>query len=654
MTDAAPKGPAEGQEDAPNLQTPTDQETATPPQRVTGTGSSGELLGWLWRGYLRHHIGLLGVAVIFMLIEGSMIGALSYMMQPMFDQVFVAGNTDALGWVAGAIMGIFVLRAVSGVVQKVLLTRISQLTAASLRFDLLDRLVQQDGAFHQAHPPGFLIQRVQSDVEAINFVWRAIITGAGRDVIALFALMAVAINVDWRWALIACVGTPLMLAPALMAQKYVRKKARAARDLGAVLATRLDEIFHGIVPVKLNALEEYQARKYREQTEKFVYSEVRASLGTATIPGLVDLMAGMGFMAVLIYGGSEIISGEKTVGQFMSFFTAMGLAFDPLRRLGGISGLWQSAAAAIERIKELMDAPLRLFSPANPVAPPQGTPDITLDGVTLRYGDAQVLRNLSLRAEAGKTTALVGASGAGKSTIFNLLTRLVDPQDGRIEIGGVGTGEMTLDGLRSLFSVVTQEALLFDDSLRENILLGRTDISDARLKEVLDAAHVSDFLPKLPDGLDTHVGPRGSALSGGQRQRVVIARALLRDTPVLLLDEATSALDAQSEQVVQAALDKLSGGRTTIVIAHRLSTIRNADKIVVMDRGEVVDEGTHEALLARGGIYADLYRLQFRDGKTVSDPGHGVPVAEAPQTAAPKQGWLRRLSTRFFGGSERG
>jgi ATP-binding cassette subfamily B protein len=617
--------------------------------KETGTGKSSELLGWLWRGYLRHYIGLLGIAVVFMIIEGSMIGALSYMMQPMFDEVFVAGNTDALGWVAGVIMGIFVLRACAGVAQKVLLTRISQLTAARLRFDLLDRLIQQDGAFHQAHPPGFLIQRVQSDVESINFVWRAIITGAGRDVITLFVLMGVAINVDWRWALIACVGTPLMLAPALMAQKYVRKKARAARDLGAVLATRLDEVFHGIVPIKLNALEDYQARKYREQTDKFVYSEVRASLGTATIPGLVDLMAGLGFMGVLIYGGSEIISGEKTVGQFMSFFTAMGLAFDPLRRLGGISGLWQAAAAAIERIKELMDAPVRLTSPANPVAAPRGIPDIALNDVTLRYGDTEVLHGLSLRAEAGKTTALVGASGAGKSTIFNLLTRLVDPQKGEVLIGGVGAGKMTLEDLRSLFSVVTQEALLFDDTLRENILLGRTDVTETQLKSVLDSAHVSDFLDKLPDGLDTQVGPRGSALSGGQRQRVVIARALLRDTPILLLDEATSALDAQSEQVVQAALDKLSGGRTTIVIAHRLSTIRNADKIIVMDRGKVVDEGAHEALLDRGGIYADLYRLQFRDGKTISDPGHGVPVAEAPHMAEPEQGWFRRLTARLFG-----
>ncbi|QBF31129.1 ABC transporter ATP-binding protein [Thalassococcus sp. S3] len=618
-----------------------------PPQTAE---RSRVLLGWLWRGYLRRYLGLLGIALIFMLIEGSMVGALSYMMQPMFDEVLVAGNSNALWWVSVAILGIFVIRAFSGVIQKVLLTRIALLTAADIRFDLLDRLIRQDGAFHQSHPPGFLIQRVQSDVDAVNMVWRAIITGAGRDVITLVVLMGVAINIDWKWAAIACIGTPLMLAPALMAQRYVRKKASQARDLGAVLATRLDEVFHGIVPVKLNALERYQAKRYREHTDTFVYAETRASFGTATIPGLVDIMAGLGFMGVLIYGGSEIIAGEKTVGQFMSFFTAMGLAFDPLRRLGAISGLWQSAAAAIERIKALMEAPIMLTSPDNPVAPPAGVPEVRLDGVTVRYADTPVLNDVSLVAEAGKTTALVGASGAGKSTIFNLLTRLVDAEDGETLIGDVDTKAMSLGDLRGLFSVVSQEALLFDETLRENVLLGRQDVPEERLKEVLDAAHVSDFLPSLPDGLDTEVGPRGSALSGGQRQRVVIARALLRDTPILLLDEATSALDAQSEQVVQDALDRLSGGRTTLVIAHRLSTIQGADKIVVMDRGRIVDEGSHDELLERGGLYADLYRLQFKEGKAVAEPlGSAPPNENAIVPHSDATGWLSRLRVRLFG-----
>ncbi len=612
--------------------------------------SSRELIGWLYRGYLRRHLPLLGLAMVFMLIEGSMVGAISYMMQPMFDQVFVAGNSAALGWVSVAFLVIFIVRGASGVGQKVLLTRISQLTAANLRIDMLRRLVRQDTGFHQTHPPGFLIQRVQMDVNAVNDVWRAIVTGAGKDAISLVILIGVAINVDWRWTAVMLIGVPVSLLPIAAAQRYVRRQAASARDLGATLATRLDEVFHGIVPIKLNNLEDYQVDRFRGHTDTFVNAEIRASLGTASITGLIDVLAGVGFMGVLLYGGSEIITGEKTVGQFMSFFTAIGLAFDPLRRLASISGTWQVAAAALERIKALMDAPILLTSPDNPVAPPTGLPAVELSGVTLSYGDAVVLRDLSLKAEAGKTTALVGPSGAGKSTIFNLLTRLIDPGSGRVSIGDTEVGHLSLHDLRGLYSVVSQEALLFDETLRENILLGRTDVSEARLAEVLEAAHVTDFLTKLPMGLDTPVGPRGSALSGGQRQRVVIARALLRDAPVLLLDEATSALDAHSEKAVQQALDKLAGGRTTLVIAHRLSTIRSADLIVVMDRGEVVDQGSHDDLLARGGLYADLYRLQFQDGKTVVDnEGAAVIATQAENVAEVQPSWLRRVGRRLFG-----
>ncbi|WP_415402323.1 ABC transporter ATP-binding protein [Tateyamaria sp. SN3-11] len=612
--------------------------------------ASGPLLRWLWHGYLKKHTGLMSVAVFFMLIEGSMLGALSYLMQPMFDSVFVAGEGDMLFWVGAFVIGIFVVRATSSVIQKLILTRVALKTTADLRFDLLDRIMLQDGAFHQVHPPGFLIQRVQGDVGAVAVVWRAIITGAGRDFLGLLVLLGVAISVDPVWALLACIGIPVLVLPAAMAQNYVREQSRTSRDLSASLSTRLDEVFHGIVQVKLNALERYQASQYRSLTSRFNRAELRTAFGGAAIPAMIDIISGLGFMAVILYGGSEIISGDKTIGQFMTFFTAMGFAFDPMRRLGGIAGLWQTAAASIERVKELIDAPLALTSPPNPVPATTELPEIRMEDVHLSYGDTHVLRGVSLLAKPGQTTALVGASGAGKSTIFNLLTRLLDPQSGTVYVGGVPTTQMDLDQLRSLYSVVTQEALLFDETVRENILLGRTDVSEERLQEVLDAAHVSDFVAALPDGIDSHVGPRGSALSGGQRQRVVIARALLRNTPVLLLDEATSALDAQSEKVVQDALERLSAGRTTLVIAHRLSTIRNADQIIVMDQGEVKDAGTHEELLNRGGIYADLYRLQFKDGKTVIDRSlaqslGSVDDGDTPQTP----GLLGRLRMRLLG-----
>ncbi|EYD71195.1 ABC transporter ATP-binding protein [Limimaricola hongkongensis] len=592
------------------LRPPADADPGTPHPDPRG------LFLWLWRGYLAKHWRWLVVAMVLMAIEGGSLGLFASMMRPMFDEVFVAGRTDAL-WIVGVVvMGIFVVRAVTSMSQRVIMTMIRERSAADLRSDLLSHLMRLDGGWHQAHPPGYLIERVQGDVGSINRVWATLVTGAGRDLTSVVALFAVALSVDWRWTLVALIGIPVLVLPSLIAQKYVRRRSRVSREIAARMSTRLDEVFHGIAPIKLNGLESYQSDRYGKLIDQRLHAEIRAASGQAAIPSMIDIMTGLGFLGVLFYGGAEIIAGDKSVGQFMAFFTAMSLAFEPLRRLGNISGQWQTAAASIERMRAIFDAKPSLVSPQSPRPAPGGAPEIRLDDVRLAYGDLPVLRGASFTAKPGRTTALVGASGAGKSTVFNLLARLVDPQSGEISIGGVPTRALKIEELRGLISVVTQDALLFDETIRDNILLGRTDVSETRLREVLDAAHVSDFLPRLPNGLDSPAGPRGSSLSGGQRQRVAIARALLRDTPVLLLDEATSALDTKSEAVVQQALERLSEGRTTLVIAHRLSTVQSADSIVVMDHGEVVDQGSHAELLARGGIYADLHALQFRDAET--------------------------------------
>ncbi|SEQ46158.1 ATP-binding cassette, subfamily B/ATP-binding cassette, subfamily B, MsbA [Loktanella sp. DSM 29012] len=567
---------------------------------------------WLWRTYLRRHRKLLIAAVLLMSMEGAMLGLLSYLIKPMFDDVFIAGQTTALWGVGIAIMLIFVVRAVTSAGQKILMMRASQRAAAAMRTDLLDHLMTLDSAYHQVNPPGQLIERVQSDVTVVNNSWADILVSIGRDTVTVIVLFGVAVSVDLQWTLVTLVGVPFLVLPALLAQRYVRRRSVSARELAGRMATRLDEVFHGINPIKLNALESYQSVRYRKLTGDRARAEIKATTGQATVPALVDIVTGMGFLAVMIYGGGEIIAGTKTVGEFMSFFTAIALVFDPLRRIANTSGKWQIAAASIDRLRSVFDERPTLLSPAHPKPAPQGAPEIRFRDVEMRYGDLPVLRGATFTAKAGQTTALVGASGAGKSTVFNVLTRLVEPNGGEVSIDGTAVSDIDLGQLRALFSVVTQDAALFDESLRENILLGRDDITEDRLREVLDAAHVTDFLPQLSHGLDSAAGPRGSNLSGGQRQRVAIARAVLRDTPILLLDEATSALDTKSEAVVQQALERLSVGRTTLVIAHRLSTIQNADSIVVMDQGRVADQGTHDELLARGGIYADLYRMQFK------------------------------------------
>ena len=567
-----------------------------------------------WAGYLRPQTPVIALGFALMVIEGSALGGLSYLLKPLFDVVFTPGGETALLGVGFAILALFAVRAACVVASRTLIASVSQKVSAAMQADLLRHLLTLDGAFFQTNAPGVLIERVQGDTLAVQGIWSSLLTGIGRDALGLALLFGVAISIDPYWTFAALIGAPLLILPSALLQRYVRRKSNQLRDQAGLRATRLDEIFHGIQAVKLNRMEEYQADRFRTVLGAITKAEVKSVLGRSLMPGMIDLVTGIGFFAVLLMAGDEIASGARTTGDFMSFFTAMALTFQPLRRLGEMSGTWQIAAASLDRIYALFDTTPAVARPRVSAAlPGPGAPAVQFSDVVFAHGDQPVLRGLSFTAEAGRTTALVGASGAGKSTVFHLLTGLLDPQAGRIAIGGADTAQMALADQRRLFATVTQDSALFDETLRENITLGRGDIAADALHRALNAAHVADFLPALAQGIDTPVGPRGSGLSGGQRQRVAIARALVQDAPILLLDEATSALDAGSEAAVAEALALGSTGRTTLVIAHRLATVRGADKIIVLDLGRVVEQGTHDTLLALDGLYAGLYRLQFKD-----------------------------------------
>ncbi|WP_259778814.1 ABC transporter ATP-binding protein [Aliiroseovarius crassostreae] len=607
--------------------------------------SRDPMIRWLWRDYLRAYRLPLIVAVLLMALEGSALGALSYMIKPMFDTAFAGGTTGSIALVAILVAGIFIMRAISAFGHKVLMVYVGQQVAARLQGDMVAHMLTLDSSYFRDNSPGTLMERVRGDVQATANIWEVILSALARDVVSLIALLGVALWIDWLWVLIAVAAAPILVLPMNILQKKVRKTTRNSRTAAAQISTRLDELFHGINQVKLTGTEDREENRIVTNIQKYAGLHLKSQANRSGIIAMVDIIAAVGFFGVLFYGGLQIVDGDKTVGEFMSFFTAMALVFDPLRNLGKVSGAWQAALASLERIREIFDTKPTITSPAAPkrLTQPARDADIELKNVNFSYGDTPVLRGASFTAKAGQTTALVGASGAGKSTVFNLLTRLADADSGAITIGKADVTSLPLEQLRGLFSVVSQEALLFDETLRDNILMGRETVDEALLNHALKAAHVDDFLPRMENGLDTQAGPRGSNLSGGQRQRIAIARAILRDAPVLLLDEATSALDAKSEKLVQEALDELSQGRTTLVIAHRLSTIQAADKIVVMDQGQVVDQGTHEELLERGGIYAQLHALQFKDSGPTAEEAASRKLRHQKKVDTPKRFSLKRL-----------
>jgi subfamily B ATP-binding cassette protein MsbA len=570
---------------------------------------------WLWRHHLRGQWTILSVAMVLMTIEGAMMGALSWLIRPMFDQVFLGTDTSLVPLIAMAVAGVFTLRALSGFGHQTLLARHSETLSAALQAQVLSHVMIQDIGFFRTNPPGALIERVRGDALAFRGLWQPIVTALGRDVIALLALLGVALWTDWVWTLIAVIGAPLLSWPLSLLQARVNRAATGARVASGVLTTRLDEIFHGIATIRLTGHEAAETARYGRTLADYKRVQMRAETAGAGIPALIDLVAALGFAGVMTYGGYQIMAGDKTVGEFMSFFIAMALIFEPLRRLGAVSGQWAQARAALTRMRSLLNEMPNIQAPAVPQKlDRRGGHRIEIADVHFAYDPASpVLRGLSLTAEPGQMTAMVGPSGAGKSTIFGLIARMVDPGQGQVRLDGIDIRALDPRDLRDRIAVVTQDSALFDETIAWNVAMGNPNLGTEAVLSYLEQAQAAEFVAALPEGADTGVGPRGSALSGGQRQRVAIARALAREAPILLLDEATSALDAQTESRLSDRLAQPQPGRTTIVIAHRLATVRAADCIHVLDRGRVVESGTHDALIARGGLYASLYALQFAE-----------------------------------------
>lgn len=579
----------------------------------TGYYSQSQLFKWIWSDYLKDYKGMIIIAIILMIIEGSTFGLLSYFIEPMFDQVFAKGDHTAIKWVSLSVAGIFILRAFSAFFNKLVTIYIGQKVVAAIQKNMIRHLLTFSPNFFQENSPGSLIERVRGDTAVVERIWATVLAGSFRDLIAVFSLLIVAISIDPIWAMIALLGAPLLIIPVFFLRKLIQKTSRNSRSAAADLATRLDEIFHGISSIKLINGEKREHSKFANRLNKFVTNSISSEAGVAAIPSLMDIIAGIGFVGVLTYGGYQIIEGTKTVGEFMSFFTAIALLFEPIRRLGTIGGAWQTVFTNLERIRNIFDLDADIVpSQTNQPKDVNFTNDIKFDNVHLSVNEKDILRGITFTAQAEKTTAIVGPSGAGKTTLFNLIGRLIDPDKGNVEIGNISVKDISLEKLRHNLSYVSQDSWLFDESIEENIKIGNPNASPEDYKKAIISANANDFIDEMPNKEKTPVGPRGSNLSGGQRQRIAIARAILRNTPILLLDEPTSALDNEAESQITKTISSLSGGRTTLIIAHKISTIKDSDHIIVLDNGLIIDQGTHSDLIDRCETYKSLYEIENR------------------------------------------
>ena len=569
------------------------------------------LFKWFWSLYVREHFAPLFTALIFMSIEGSMLGLLSYSIKFLFDNVLVSKDTSSILIVAVVIFSIFSIRAIAGFVHRLLTVNVCQKIIKVIQDRMVAHLLNMDVGFHQKNSPGILMDRVRADSKALSeSVGEAFMT-VGRDGFSLISLLAVVFFIDWKWSLIAFLGIPFLVLPILLLQGLVRSRAGENRDYESKANVRLDEIFHGITDIKLNRAEGRERNKFFDILQLTHKVRLRLEAGMAGIPAMIDVIAAIGFLAVMIFGAIDITSGSKTIGEFMSFFTAMALIFEPLRRLSNVSGNIQVAMASLERVFKIFEEKSSIvFSTLSSVEKKFDKIGIEFDSVHFSYEDKKVLENITFGIEEGTSNAIVGYSGSGKTTLFNLITRLIDPSSGLIKLNGVNIKDFCLNDLRSFISVVRQDGMVFDETILENIRFGKPTASDGEIREAAKMAYVDEFTNDLKDGLNTVVGPRGSTLSGGQRQRISIARAFLRASPLLLLDEPTSALDSKSEELIQKSLSNLAKHSTTITIAHRLSTIVDSDKVLVLDNGKIVGQGKHSELLLENSLYSNLFKSQ--------------------------------------------
>jgi subfamily B ATP-binding cassette protein MsbA len=602
-------------------------------------------------GYMRPRLGRLVFASLLLGLAGLLMTAVFATLKPLINEVFDDGTVKTaaapaapephhgtfdilrsvkrkiptaaiLAWakdrsyveVPLLLVVIFFLRSVCLYFGQYYVMKVGTSVIRDIRADLHEAISYQSLRFFQANPTGTILSRIVADVARLQRVSTDVLADFFRVGVSLPLSLGLALVMDWRLTLVAMVGLPVLAYPTLRLSRRLQRASTRSQEHQAETASLLVETISGAKVVQGFAMERFEIARFRAALDRMLGADLRAARALALAPAVMEFIGAIAGALLFAYAGRQVARGRVTGGDVMVIVVSLGYFFMALRRMNTINSEVQQAIAAAKRVFAMLDREREIRDLPGAIPLPAFSREIRFEHVVFAYDDERILDGIDVTIRRGETVALVGASGAGKTTIANLLPRFYDPNEGRVVVDGHGLRSVTLESLRRQIGLVTQETVLFNDTVRNNIAYGRSDVPIERIVAAARSAHAHEFIEGLPDKYDTIVGERGSRLSVGQRQRLTIARALLKDPPILILDEATSALDSESERLVQDALEVLMQNRTTLVIAHRLATVRRADRILVIERGRVVETGTHRELLERDGIYARFHALQMQDG----------------------------------------
>lgn len=550
-----------------------------------------------------------------MMVVGVSTSATAFLIKPVLDDIFLKQDVRMLKIIPVAIVIIYFLRGIAYYCQVYLMSYVGQSIITSLRNTLFSKIQDLSLSFFHEEKTGTLMSRVTNDVNIVKEMVSNAVTGALKDSFTIVCLTIVIFYRDWKMAIFAFLILPIAFFPIVEFGRRVRKVSTRYQEAMADMSSFLHETFFGNKIVKAFGRESYEKKRFLKKTHNIFNLEMKAVVARSLSAPIMEFLGGIGVAFIIWYGGSKVIAGTSTPGTFFSFMAAVIMLYEPVKKLSKLNNSIQQGLAATDRVFDIIDKESDIREHHNPVDIKPGLHRVTFKNVFFKYDNTTVLEDINLDVKAGEILALVGMSGGGKTSLVNLIPRLYDVTEGSILIDGIDIRKASISSLRNQIAIVTQDPILFNDTIRNNIAYGNHNASNKDIERVAKAAYAYNFIQRLPDKFDASIGELGGRLSGGEKQRICIARALLKDAPILILDEATSSLDSEAETLVQKALENLMRGRTTFVIAHRLSTISYAQRIIVIVGGKIVEEGNQNELIARHGEYYKLYQMQFNNSK---------------------------------------